>query len=599
MFIKDSKFRSRTLYMWGKTSDTETKSQTADYEQLKKGLDGKKLFFIGGCDLSFLKEYVQQNLTSKCLLTFEYGGSSNPLLEVKDEQSELWSFCPDVVILSHNMQIRNYIKELQLHPVTYQDQDVQLQEIKNTFSETIKALRQKEITGPIVLLTFPLVYRPTLGAFEYHSNTTGYSLIEFLAKLQLIVYDVAKTFDDVFVLNIDRVFANEGNTQMLRRFDAIGWYDHPTRKGAKCLGDALLQILQVYYKIGKKIKCIAVDLDNTLWAGIIRDDGVAGITLFANRARYLQMLQRRGIILTIVSKNDPNIEPLVDEVLGEFGKIFTLKKISWNNKVDSLQEIATELNIGLDSIAFFDDDPFNLDQVRHILPGVSTYSPDELLDALHLPEFDPGVITDESRKRGLMYQQQKIRKDEETGFQGSKEDFLKSIDMKLWIREAAERDLSRVTDLIGRTNQLNATITRFQKPEIINFHKSKAHKIYVVNVWDKYGEYGLSGVAIIEENDGGNEWVLISFLFSCRVMGKTIEQNTLAFIQREAKKVGVKRLVGQYKKTDRNATMKRIFEEAKFHEKNSDDDFQEWIFDLDAQQIPDFSEWVKLLKSAP
>ena len=171
--------------------------------------------------------------------------------------------------------------------------------------------------------------------------------------------------------------------------------------------------------------------------------------------------------------------------------------------------------------------------------------------------------------------------------------------MKLWIREASERDLHRVTDLIERTNQLNATIIRFKKPEIINFHKSKNHKIYVTNVWDKYGEYGLSGVAIVEEKQDGKEWALISFLFSCRVMAKTVEQNTLAFIQREAKRHGVKKLVGQYKKTGRNSAIKRIFEESKFQKQESTGEFEEWVFNLDEQTTMDYSEWIKLLKSKP
>jgi predicted enzyme involved in methoxymalonyl-ACP biosynthesis len=100
--------------------------------------------------------------------------------------------------------------------------------------------------------------------------------------------------------------------------------------------------------------------------------------------------------------------------------------------------------------------------------------------------------------------------------------------------------------------------------------------IYVVNVWDKYRDSGLSGVAIIEETEDSHEWTLISFLFSCCVMGKTVEHNTLAFIQHEVKRSGIKRLVGQYKKTDRNAAMEKIFRDAKFHKQNSEGDFQEW-----------------------
>ncbi|PVX24913.1 MAG: hypothetical protein CW691_06115 [Candidatus Bathyarchaeum sp.] len=597
-FIRDKHFRSNVLYMWSKTADTETKNQVVD-EQLKKALEGKKIFFIGGCELSFLKEHLEKNVPFETLHTFDYGAASNPVFEVNDEQSELLKFSPDIVVLSHNQQIRSYIQAIQLQKVTYQDQEAQIQEIKTTFEDTIKTLRKKGIFGPIIIFNYPLMYRPGLGAFEYHSIKTGYSLIEFLAKLQLTYYEVAKKFNDVFVLNAEQVFANEGKNTLIRKSDSDGIYEHPSRKGSAYLGDELFEVLRIYYKIGKKIKCIVTDLDNTLWQGIIQDDGVSGVNLLHYRLRILQMLHRRGIILTIASKNDPSLEPQVNQVLGKYQNIFTLKKISWNDKAQSIHEIATELNIGKDSIAFFDDDPFNLDQVRNLLPEVSVYFPDKILDTLQLPEFDPGITTEEAKKRGIMYEQQKKRKEDESNYRGSKEEFLKSIDMKLWIREASERDLHRVTDLIGRTNQLNATIIRFKKPEIINFHKSKNHKIYVTNVWDKYGEYGLSGVAIVEENKETKEWSLISFLFSCRVMGKTVEQNTLAFIQREAKKNGIKKIVGQYKKTGRNSAIKRVFEEANFQKQESKDDFQQWAFNLEEQTTLEYSEWIKLLKSEP
>ncbi len=595
-FVTDGKFRSHTLYMWGTTADNETASQVVD-EDLKKALNGKKFFFIGGCELSFLKEYLEKNLDLKIMHTFDHSASSNPALEVSDERSEIWKFNPDIVVLSHNQQVRNYIQALQLQKITFNDQEIQIQEIIDTFEETIKTLRQKTIFGPIVLVSYPLVYRPSLGAFEYHSIKTSYSLIEFLAKLQLAYYNVAKKHNDVFVLNVDEIFSNEGKNDLIRNFDADGIYEHPSRRGSTHLGDKLLEILRIYYKIGKRIKCIVVDLDNTIWDGVIQDVGVAGVNVFHYRLNILQMLQRRGLILAIASKNDPSIRPLVEDVLGKQAEIFTLKKINWNDKAQSIYEIATELNIGLDSIAFFDDDPYNLDQVRNLLPDVLVYSPNGLLDALNLSEFDLGVITEESEKRSIMYEQQKKRKEEESKFLGSKEDFLKTIEMKLWIREASERDLPRVTDLISRTNQLNATIIRFSKSEILNFYKSKRHKIFVTNVWDKYGEYGLSGVAIVEETEDHKEWTLISFLFSCRVMGKSVEHNTLAFIQREAKKQGIEKIIGQYKKTGRNVSIKRIFEDAHFQKQKSSNDLQQWVLDFSVQPALKFSEWIKLLSS--
>ncbi|MFX1282161.1 MAG: HAD-IIIC family phosphatase [Promethearchaeota archaeon] len=598
-FLRNRKFRNRVLAMIRQTSETRKKSEIVSYApDLKLALKGKKLFFIGGCELSFLKEYVESNIDFNTLHTFDYGASSNPLFEVQDDKSEIWGFNPDIVILSHNQQIRSYFQILQLKQVKYSDQEEQLQEIKTTFRETIKLLREKGITGPIIIFTYPIAYRPALGKFEYQSIKNSYSLVEFSNRLNLIFYEITKEFSDVFILDVDEVLAKVGKDQYIRRSDADGIHEHITRTGGTILGDEFLSILQVYYKIGKKIKCVVVDLDNTLWDGIIQDDGLEGVSIYHNRITILKLLQKRGIILAIASKNEPGVEPLINELLGEDFDIFTIKRINWNNKVQSLQEIADDLNINIENLAFFDDSPFERDQVEMIYPQISVYPETAILDALRLPEFDPGFITSESIKRTEMYEQQKMRTKSEKSFEGNKEEFLKSIEMKLWIREAAKGDIDRVAELIQRTNQLNATTTRFKKSEIIEFDKSKKHKIFVTNLWDKYGEYGLIGVAITEENEF-LEWKLISFLFSCRAMGKTVEYNTLAFIQKAARKKKIKKIVGQFRKTDRNSAMQKVFEEAQFKKEGFSGDFEVWYYNIEDQPSLEYSVWIEIVSKPP
>ena len=164
------------------TTETTKKSQIID-SNLLSGLKGRKFFFIGGCELSFLKEYLENNLSIQALHTFDYSASSNPMIEVQDKTSELWSFNPGVVVLSHNQQIRSYFQVVQQKSVQYEEQENQLEEIKNTFIKTIETLRKGGMKGPIFIYTYPLVYRPALGRFEYHSINTGYSLIELVITI--------------------------------------------------------------------------------------------------------------------------------------------------------------------------------------------------------------------------------------------------------------------------------------------------------------------------------------------------------------------------------------------------------------------------------
>ncbi|MHA2243689.1 MAG: HAD-IIIC family phosphatase [Candidatus Hodarchaeales archaeon] len=594
-FLKDRKFRNRVLSMIRQTSETRKKSEIVSYSpDLKEALKDKKFFFIGGCEISFLKEYLENNINIKTLHTFDYGASSNPLFEVQDDQSEIWNFKPNVVVLSHNQQIRSYFQALQLKQVRFDDQEEQLKEIKTTYSETIRLLREKEITGPIIIFTYPLAYRPAMGKFEYHSIRISHSLVEFSNRLKLIFYEIAKEFSDVLILDVDEVFSKVGKDQYIRRSDADGIHEHVTRAGATILGDEFFSILQIYYKIGKKIKCVVVDLDNTLWDGIIQDDGLEGVSINHNRITVLKMLQKRGIILAIASKNEPGTEPLINELLGEDFDLFTVKKINWNEKIQSLEEIAEELDISVEHLAFFDDSPFERDQVKLVYPQVAVYPETAILDALRLPEFDSGIVTLESVKRAEMYQQQKTRKKIEKSFKGNKNEFLKSIEMNLWIREAKRGDLDRVTELIQRTNQLNATTTRFKKSEIIEFQKSDKHRIFVTNLWDKYGGYGLIGTAITEENEA-REWKLISFLFSCRAMGKAVEYNTLTYIQKVARKKKIKKLIGQFRRTDRNSAMQKVFDKARFQNQGTSGDIEVWGYNIENQPPLEYSEWIKIV----
>ena len=575
-------------------SQTQQKTEVLDTPTLE-ALRSKKMFYIGGCELSFMKEYLDNNFGSNSLLTYDINASPNPLFEIQDRKSKWYNFNADILIMSHNQQIRGYFQYLQLDEnVTRELQDDQLNEIRATFNQSIDIVRDNEFTGPIVLFTYPLAYRPALGKFEYRMHQKNYSVIEFYQRLRLLYYETAKSHQDVYVLDTDEAFSQVSKEAQIRRLDANGIYEHVTREGSVYLGDELIKTMALHYNLGIKVKCVVMDLDNTLWAGIIQDDGISGVTVYENRIQILRMLRRRGILLALASKNEPGVEPLIADLLGDDFKIFSATRITWNDKAQSLQEIADELNIGIDSLAFFDDNPYERDMVRNLLPQVSVYSDDELLDALNRPEFDMGVITEVSKKRADMYIAQRIRDKDEKKTHLTKEEFLKSIGLTLWIREAKDRDLNRVAELIQRTNQLNATTIRHDRSKINEFHKSKLHKIFVCNLWDKYGEYGLIGVTIVEENQ--KIWDIDTLLFSCRAMGKTVERNTLSHLTQEGKKHKISSIVGKYKKTDRNEGIMRVFEDAEFTESGSSDEVSKWVFDLEGNDPLQYSPWITIGK---
>ncbi len=587
--IQDKKYRILIIRRLTEESRRAAKppTSTKDSKKVQEFLSTLKIGFVGGCELSFMKEYLEAN-GAQCYHTFDHSEPSNPFLAFSDEKGGIYSFKPSIIIVSDVQDIRNYIFDIQHGATDFAKQQEQLGQAKNRILNGIKLAREK-LSAAFVIMNYPLAIRPAHGRFDYKHLSNAYSLREFLKRLDLLYLEMSKQEEDIYFLSIDEAFLSAGVGNQIRESDADGIYEHLTQDGAVTVAKDLIGHLKVITGHGRRIKCAVIDLDNTLWDGILRDDGVAGINLHHNRLKSLELLTKRGIILAISSKNDSTLVPMIDEILGESSKLFVIKKVNWNDKTQNLQEIAQELNIGIDSLAFFDDNPYERDQISTFLPQVLVLPDTEILHALNRLEFEPvGKLTEESSKRSLMYAQQSQRESVEKQF-FDKESFLKACEMQLWMRETKPENLGRVTELILRTNQLNATAVRYTKEEILEFYRSDDYKIYIVNLDDKYGEYGLIGVSLIHQKD--DKWTMEVLTFSCRAMGKTVEQTFLTYLMNEAKKYDVTTLVGKYVKTDRNEAIERIFEDAEFIKSAGEKGMVYWDYKFDEKGIPNYPDW--------
>ncbi|MFW9924841.1 MAG: HAD-IIIC family phosphatase [Candidatus Thorarchaeota archaeon] len=595
--ITDKKFRNTVMKRLteetkkvSKPINVATKLSEEDQEFLKT----IKIGFVGGCELSFIKEFLEAN-GGNCYHTFDNNESSDAYLAFNDKKGGIYSFKPDYVIISDVQNIRNYIGEIQRNKATFEQQEQQFNEITGRLNAALTEAR-KDLKAKYILIDYPIVPRPSQGRFDYKHLDEAYSLREFLSKLDLLLYKFAKENDDAYVLSINDSFLKAGMGYLIREGDADGIYEHFTREGAVAVGLDLIEELKIIKGYGRRIKCVVVDLDNTLWDGILRDDGIEGVNLHVNRLHVLELLSKRGILLAIASKNDPSSIPIIEEVLGSFSDMFAIKKINWNDKAQSLQEIALELNIGIDSLSFFDDNPYERDQIKSLLPMVHVFMDTEILHALTTLEFEPiGKLTEESRKRAQMYVEQMKRDVAEKQFGVDKTSFLNACNMELWIRRAEDKNLGRVTELIQRTNQLNATVVRYTKEQILDFHKSDDYRIYIADLYDRYGEYGLIGAAIVKR--GEEKWSMEVVTFSCRAMGKTVEQSFMYYIMRDAQKEKANSLISKYRQTEKNEAIKRIFEDAGFEMRpEKQDDFIIWEYNFKDKGIPEYPEWFKILK---
>lgn len=317
----------------------------------------------------------------------------------------------------------------------------------------------------------------------------------------------------------------------------------------------------------KKIKVLVWDLDNTLWNGTLLED--EHVEPFPGVVELLRELDRRGILLSIASKNEP--EP-VRKRLEELGlwELFLYPQISWSSKAVSVELIAKVLNLGLDSFAFIDDQPFERDEVASALPTVRVYDASRRDELLSLPEFTPRFITEDSARRREMYRSDLARRADEQAYTGSNEEFLAGLGMKLSISPVAKGDLERVEELTLRTNQLNSTGYTYDFDELSGFMLSPGYRFLIASLSDRYGDYGKIGLMLMEEQEDYFELKLL--LMSCRVMTRGIGSALLVHALKIADKAG-KGLRAQFVDTGRNRMMYITYKLMGFEEIKEDGDW--------------------------
>ena len=297
------------------------------------------------------------------------------------------------------------------------------------------------------------------------------------------------------------------------------------------------------------VKCLVWDLDDTLWEGTLLED--AAVSIDPRAVEVVRELDRRGILNSIASRNE---ESLALEVLRKHGldEYFLYPQINWNAKDVSVKAVADALNVGVDSIAFVDDQAFDREEVAFSLPDVRCYSTADLATLLDLPDFNPPFVTPESARRRLMYLADAARTRAESEFQGPKEEFLASLRMRFTISAAREEDLQRAEELTVRTNQLNTTGRTYSYDELQALSESPSHLLLIAELEDKHGTYGKIGLALVEK--GARAWTLKLLLMSCRVMSRGVGSVMLNHVMRLARGAGA-RLAAELVPNDRNRMM--------------------------------------------
>lgn len=345
--------------------------------------------------------------------------------------------------------------------------------------------------------------------------------------------------------------------------------------------------IQKKKKDKQTIKCVVWDLDNTVWDGILLED--PEVVLRPHVVEILKTLDERGILHSVASRNDHD---LAMAKLREFGiaDYFLYPQINWSPKSGSVAQIAKDINIGLDAIAFVDDQPFEREEVAFTHEKVLCIDSALLDDMLDRPELKPRFITEDSRLRRQMYMADIRRNREEETYVGAKEEFLATLDMVFTVHPARAEDLKRAEELTVRTNQLNTTGYTYSYEELDALSRSPRHQLLISQLEDKHGSYGKIGLTLIEADP--DVWTIKLLLMSCRVMSKGVGMVMIHHLARQAKEAGVK-LRAEFVSTDRNRQMLITYKFAGFKEVARNGDVM--IMENDYSAIQPVPPYVQLI----
>ena len=573
------------------------------YEQLRQSFQQTlcRLFILR----SFTVEPVVPLLRAAAFvneidLTVQVGGFNAYAPEILDPNSRLYSFAPQVAILA--VQTRDVAPTLwdAYARVSAEEAKAVIEEVVANFQNWILAFRSHS-KAALVVHTLEVPPVPTQGILDHQLETSQISAIQ---EINQRLRRLAGEQTGVYVLDYDSLIA---------RYGRIGWSDEHkwlTMRmpiAATNLVHLANEWLRFVHPLSGKIcKALVTDLDNTLWGGIIGEDGIEGIQLgnehpgasFQALQGVMLDLYHRGIILAVCSKN--NVADAMEALEKHPGMLlkpdhFATLRINWSDKAQNLREIAAELNIGIDTLAFLDDNPVERMRIRTELPEVTVIElpndPSDFSRALRdAPVFERLSLSEEDRERGRYYAEQRQRVELERSA-SSLEDFYRSLKQEVEMASVTPGTVTRIAQLTQKTNQFNLTTRRYNEQQIAEMAASSAWNVYSIRVKDRFGDNGIVGVAITHDSEGACE--INTLLLSCRVVGRTVETALVAFLLDQARTRNMKQIRGWFLPTKKNDLSKDFYALHGFQCLTVEDGKSLWSLDLEDTDMR-CPEWIKV-----
>ncbi len=508
------------------------------------------------------------------------GGFDALELETLNPGSGLYAFRPDIVVLANCTQA--------LRARYYQHGGADFREAASQRMLQVWDALRNNCSARVIQCNYPLPYERQFGNFDWKVPDSLYAAA---AALNMRIAECARERSNVLVCDVEAIASWVGRAE---------WFDDRLWNMTKafCNLEHLPLVAQSLVEIalstmGRVVKCVILDLDNTLWGGVVGDDGPLGVAIgahgdgeaFYHFQSYLLALKRRGILLAVCSKNnaDVAVQPFLQnpEMVLKRDDI-TVFVANWENKADNIRTIRDTLEIGLDSMVFLDDNPFERNLVREFLPDVIVPEmPEDPADYVRavsgLNLFETSSFSAEDVARSQLYKQEADRRDMQSSFSNI-DDYLKSLEMKIEVARFHPAKIQRIAQLIQRSNQFNLTTHRYNEAECERLMLDEAQFIPMyAGLSDRFGDHGLISVVVVKMKP--EELEISDWLMSCRVLARGVEHYLMARVVSLAKEKNLPRIKGEYIPTAKNGMVKEFFAQFGFEKVAEKEGRSTWHLD--------------------
>lgn len=559
-------------------SDLILKKKKSIKKQLleKNNLVEKNIAILGGSTTSNIKLILELFLLDYGIKPNFYESEYNQFWQdAMFDNKELDEFKPDIIYIHTSYRnITNF-------PEITSDEE-SINELLNMefskFSSMWETLKRKYMC-PIIQNNFEYPYYRILGnkdSIDIHGKTN------FVIRLNALFSKYARNNESFYINDINYQSAQFG---LDKWSDQFYWHMYKYALSMEAIPTLAFNVANIIKAIyGKNKKGLVLDLDNTLWGGIVGDDGVENIQIgqetsegqvFQEFQNYLKELKNMGIILNINSKNDEKnaIAGLNHDDCILKPDDFIIIKANWNPKSQNIKEIATELNLGLDSLVFVDDNPAEREIIKQYAPDVETpdiKTPDKYIQILdHSGYFEVINISKDDIKKNEMYKKNIERNKMISSFDNY-DDYLKSLNMTSKIEEFIPLYYSRISQLSNKSNQFNLTTKRYSQSDIENIAADKNYVTLYGKLVDTFGDNGVVSVVIGDKRN--DELHIDLWIMSCRVLKRDMEYAMFDSLVKKAKKEKIKKIIGYYYPTMKNGMVKDFYKNMGFNLLNEDEE---------------------------